>query len=201
MSVFVWTESEIGALAGALGAEQPTLQAALILATANRAAFALSYYVGRAGEHEDWDQHSWANIAPLQLDNTHIDPDAPLPSGASDYRDWARNLLYNCISNAGVDFAPAGAAQVLMDAARRKDAQPHTAASVDALCAAAQAKLRQLKELEAADVFVAASQMRKAAREVEEHQALARFVPGSQAYRDECERTARLCNMSAEDGR
>lgn len=193
MSVFVWTEIELGALIGALGAEQQTIQAALILGTANRAAFALTYYVGRAGEHEDWHNETWGTVAPLQLRDEHIDQHAACPH--VDARTWVRQLLENCVSNGGADFAPAGAATVLLNAARRKDADALTPASADALCEHAQQQLRTINEQQAGGVFVSETRLRAAERDVEEAAALARFVSGSRAHRDECQRMARLCNM------
>lgn len=91
MSVALYNNEEICALWQACGGEDELRDLFVALAYANRAAYLLSYgeldfepLVKLEGPREDERYGRWAR----------------------DTLSWADNLLYNCVSNGGADFAP-----------------------------------------------------------------------------------------------
>jgi hypothetical protein len=118
MSVALYNTDELEGLWYALepdGDEDSEVRAALLaLAYANRAAFLLSY----GWEHGD----ELARImqfdlrAPRPYDGWR----GTTPDGQDDVVAWAQNLLYNCVSNGGADFAPSTHAVKLVQAAGRR---------------------------------------------------------------------------------
>lgn len=99
MSVRVYDDQELAALWLQLGGAEPVMFALHALAIANRAAYMLTY----APEHEDACTISVPQFSALR---------AARDGGSTP--DSARNLLYNCISNGGTDFAPRKHAATLM---------------------------------------------------------------------------------------
>lgn len=110
MSVAYISDAELAGLWHRLGRTEDIGLALQALGVANRAAFMLAY----AANHEDartMDAPDFADLEP-----------APIPARDWSLLTWADNLLYNCVTNAGTDFAPARFAAVVRDAAARVDA-------------------------------------------------------------------------------
>lgn len=101
MSVAVYNDDELCRLWGALGGEPDAQTALARLAYANRAAHMLTY-----GD-KDFDMPTLAE---------------PIESGVAKWAEtreaWVQNLLYNCVSNGGTNYAPPDAAEFLLRRAR-----------------------------------------------------------------------------------
>lgn len=104
MSVAVYHQHELEGLWYALGGTPEVQQALGALGYANRAAFLLTYT-----PDDDEVLSVYASLA--------LDQPRPYAGFTDDALDWADNLLYNCVSNGGSDFAPAKHADAVRAAA------------------------------------------------------------------------------------
>lgn len=104
MSVALYDQDELEGLWHALGGTAEVQQALGALGYANRAAFLLSYTPD--------DDELLAVYASLRLEQPR-----PYAAFADDALEWADNLLYNCVSNGGSDFAPTKHADAVLAAA------------------------------------------------------------------------------------
>lgn len=109
MSVCIYSDQELAGLWTRLGRTEETGYALHALAIANRAAYMLTY----APRHTDA-----CTLEVPRFDEAEPE-DAPCGWTASD---WLGNLLYNCVSNGGTDFAPPQHRVKLLAAAACADA-------------------------------------------------------------------------------
>ncbi len=122
MSVALYSDAELRALRDALvskcGAPREAAEDVLtILAGANAAAYSSSYHDGELIFSRD--KPVWEG----EPDNLHRE------SWTTD--EWARNLLYNCITNDGTEFAPPASAELLSVWSRKdREKPPEPAAQV-----------------------------------------------------------------------
>lgn len=104
MSVAIYEQDELEGLWHTLGGTAEVQQALGALGYANRAAFLLSYTPD--------DDEVLSVYASLRLEQPR-----PYAGFTDDALDWADNLLYNCVSNGGSDFAPEKHADAVREAA------------------------------------------------------------------------------------
>ena len=107
MSVIHYSDHELEGLWGRLGGGDQLREAIVALGTANRAAYMATY--------RDCD-----SVEPVAIRTPR--PDASAVVARWTCTDWAQNLLYNCISNDGREFADPADTDVLLAAAARQDA-------------------------------------------------------------------------------
>lgn len=100
MSVAVYDQDELEGLWHACGGGEDLGDVIGALAYANRAAFLLSY------------AEDATTVYPFSLEQPR-----PYEGFTRDPIEWADNLLYNCISNGGANFAPEDRARNLVHAA------------------------------------------------------------------------------------
>jgi hypothetical protein len=113
MSVFIYDETELEGLWHALGGAPETGYALRALAIANRAAYLQTYGPGTCPSGPFTVEFPRIE-KPRELDRTKR------PGGLDwDAKTWAENLLYNCVSNSGLDFAPDAAVKTVLDAATK----------------------------------------------------------------------------------
>jgi hypothetical protein len=108
MSVAVYSDDELARLWFRLGGSDDVGYALVALGTANRAAYMLTY--------TDCD-----SIERVSLSEPAVEGKPPVDTWSC--TQWVRNLLYNCISNGGRDFADSRAAETLLNAAARQEAK------------------------------------------------------------------------------
>lgn len=112
MSVVHFENTELESLWGALDPKDVDIARSLyVVGCANRAAYMTTY------------QES-VTAPSIQGSN-----ESGLPKFARSIEDWVGNLLYNCISNGGTDFAPEIHANRLLAAARAADEKRKVAQS------------------------------------------------------------------------
>ena len=124
MSIRIIPDAELEALHEALGNESKVGHAFLALAWANRAAYGLTY--GEVVTEPPLIRRP--EVRPLHDPEKERELAWAAEHGGS-FR-WAENVLYNAVSNGGVDFASWDARSVLLDAAARAmlhtcSPQPH----------------------------------------------------------------------------
>jgi hypothetical protein len=104
MSVVHFENTELERLWGVLDPRDIEIGKSLyVIGCANRAAYMTSY------------QES------VEAPSIQGSSDAGLPAWAKTAESWVKNLLYNCVTNGGTDFAPDAHAQRLLAAARAAD--------------------------------------------------------------------------------
>ena len=107
MSVIYYSDHELEGLWGRLGGGDQLREALVALGTANRAAYMATY-------------RDCESVEPVAISTPR--PDASAVVARWTCTDWAQNLLYNCISNDGREFADPADTEVLLAAAARQDA-------------------------------------------------------------------------------
>jgi hypothetical protein len=108
MSVIHYSDEELAGLWHRLGKTDEVGLALHILGIANRAAYMLTY----APRHAD----------ACTIDVPRLDEATPSQPPRWSATDWVRNLLYNCLSNGGTDFADRRARETALAAAAKADA-------------------------------------------------------------------------------
>lgn len=111
MSVVHFENDELEALWGAIDPKDTSVAVTLyVLGNANRAAYLCSY-------------PDTGSVDRVTIELPRTSRDGSVPGGWNTATAWLDNLLYNCISNGGTDFA-AGVKNLdeLKKAARRADA-------------------------------------------------------------------------------
>lgn len=111
MSVCIFTDTELAGLWHRLGGDEELQYALHALGIANRAAYMLTYASG----HQD----------ACTIEVPRFEKPQPTEAPCSDWSasTWAENLLYNCVSNGGTDFAPLNHRAKLLAHARKADAR------------------------------------------------------------------------------